>query len=93
MSDKLGVIDALLDRVDALLVGGAMAFTLLAADGGEVGGSLVEPDRFGAVLATRERARAKGIPIELPVDVVAATDVASADPPLTVLAGSIPGST
>ncbi len=92
VSDKLGVIDALLDRVDALLVGGAMAFTLLAADGGEVGGSLVEPDRFGAVLATRERARAKGIPIELPVDVVAATDVASADPPVTVPAGSIPGS-
>ena len=62
MSDKLGVIDALIDRVDALLIGGAMAFTLIAADGGEVGESLVERDRFDEVRATRARATAEGRP-------------------------------
>ncbi len=57
VSDKLAVIDALLDRVDALLIGGAMAFTLIAADGGEVGESLVERDRFDEVRAARARAK------------------------------------
>ena len=45
VSDKLGVIDALLDRCDQLLIGGAMAFTFLVAQGGHVGDSLVEPDQ------------------------------------------------
>src|SRR5262249_38286543 len=49
VTDKLGVIDALIDRVDTLLIGGAMAFTLLAAGGGSVGRSLVEPDRLDDV--------------------------------------------
>ena len=47
--DKLGVISGLIDRVDALLIGGAMAFTFLAAEGAEVGRSLVEEDRFDDV--------------------------------------------
>ena len=57
VSDKLAVIDALLERVDALLIGGAMAFTLIAADGGDVGESLVERDRFGEVRAARSAPR------------------------------------
>jgi phosphoglycerate kinase len=56
VSDKLAVIDSLIDRVDALLIGGAMAFTLIAADGGEVANSLVERDRFDDVRAARARA-------------------------------------
>ena len=72
VSDKLATIGALLDRVDALLIGGAMAFTLIAADGGAIGDSLVEPDRFDDVRIARARATERGVPIELPVDIVAA---------------------
>lgn len=48
VSDKLGVINALMERVDTLVIGGAMAYTFLAAQGHEIGDSLVEPDRVGA---------------------------------------------
>src|SRR4029453_15459753 len=51
VSDKLGTIGALVERVDALLIGGAMAFTFLAADGGSVGNSLIELDRSDEVRA------------------------------------------
>ena len=53
VSDKLAVIESLIDRVDALLIGGAMAFTFIAADGGEVGDSLCERDRFDEVRAAQ----------------------------------------
>jgi phosphoglycerate kinase len=76
VSDKLGVIDALLPRVDALLIGGAMAFTLIAAEGGEVGESLVERDRFDEVRASLARARELGVLVEVPQDVVAAPEMA-----------------
>jgi phosphoglycerate kinase len=90
VSDKLSVIDALIDRVDALLVGGAMAFTMLAADGVSVGRSLVEPDRFEDVRAARARAEARGVPIELPIDVVAAAEPAADAAATTVDATEIP---
>jgi len=90
VSDKLAVIDALLERVDALLIGGAMAFTLIAAEGGEVGESLVEPDRFPEVRATRTRADGKGVPIQVPIDVVAAAEMSAETPVQTVPAGRIP---
>jgi phosphoglycerate kinase len=73
VSDKLGTIGALVERVDALLIGGAMAFTFLAADGASVGDSLVEPDRFDGVRAARARADERGVVVQLPEDVVAAT--------------------
>jgi phosphoglycerate kinase len=72
VSDKLGVIDQLLERVDALCVGGAMAFTLLAARGQDVGRSLVERDRLDETRAALAKAEAKGVRILLPTDVVAA---------------------
>ena len=76
VSDKLGVIDALIDRVDALLIGGAMAFTLIAADGGDVGESLVEPDRFDDVRAARAKAEERGVADRsCPQDVVAAAEI------------------
>jgi phosphoglycerate kinase len=73
VSDKLGTIGALIERVDALLVGGAMAFTFLAADGGSVGDSLVELGRSDEVRAARARADERGVVLQLPEDVVAAT--------------------
>jgi phosphoglycerate kinase len=90
VSDKLAVIDALLERVDALLIGGAMAFTLIAAAGGDVGDSLVERDRFDEVRATRVRAEAKGIPIHVPLDVVVASEMAADAQVRTVAATQIP---
>jgi phosphoglycerate kinase len=72
VSDKLGVIAHLLERVDALCIGGAMAFTLLAAEGIDVGRSLVERDRLDEVRAVVERARTLDVDVRLPTDVVAA---------------------
>jgi phosphoglycerate kinase len=74
VSDKLGVIDNLLESVDRLLVGGGMVFTFLKAQGHEVGRSLLEDDQLDTVKGYLERAEAKGVEIVLPVDVVAATE-------------------
>jgi len=74
VSDKLDVIGNLLDRVDALCIGGAMAFTLLVAQGRDVGRSLVEEDRVEDVKGILEEAVEKGIDIRLPTDVVAAEE-------------------
>jgi len=72
VSDKLGVIASLTDRVDALVIGGAMAFTLIAAEGGKVGASLVEDDRIDDVHEALAAARGRDVPVHIPVDVVAA---------------------
>jgi phosphoglycerate kinase len=90
VSDKLGTIRALADRVDAMLIGGAMAFTLVAADGGEVGKSLVERDRFDEVREARVYAKERDVLIELPQDVVAAPEIAAAADRRTVPATDIP---
>jgi len=72
VSDKLGVIDNLLGRVDRLLIGGAMCFTFLAAKGYDVGASRVEADQVDTCGALLKRAEADGVPLLLPVDVIAA---------------------
>jgi phosphoglycerate kinase len=72
VSDKLAVIGNLLERVDAICIGGAMAFTLLVARGKEVGRSLVERDKIDAVREVLDEADDKGVKIVLPTDVVAA---------------------
>jgi len=90
VSDKLSVIEALIDRVDALLVGGAMAFTLIAADGGEVAESLCERDRFEDVRRAKDRARERGVLLEVPQDVVAAAEVSLQAERRTVPAAAIP---
>jgi len=90
VSDKLSTIEALVDRVDALLIGGAMAFTLIAAQGGEIGKSLAEPDRFDDVLAARKRADERGVVIQLPEDAVAAPEPTLDATRRTVPASQIP---
>src|SRR5256712_4665554 len=90
VSDKLGVIDALVHRVDHVLIGGAMAFTVLAAEGASVGRSLVEHDRVEDVRGIRRTAEAEGVRIELPTDVVAAAEPSLDVPRMTVPAREIP---
>ncbi len=90
VSDKLGTINALVDRVDTLLIGGAMAFTLIAAGGGAIGDSVVEPDRLDEVRAVMTRAAERGISIVLPVDVVAAQELSVEAARETVPADRIP---
>jgi len=72
VSDKIEVIENFLGRVDALLIGGAMAYTFFAAKGLPVGRSLVEPDKLDAARAIMARAAGKKIRLELPVDHVVA---------------------
>lgn len=69
VSDKLGVIHSLLTKCDTILIGGAMAYTFLAAEGMEVGKSLVEPDLFDAARGLRKEAADR---LKLPVDSVVA---------------------
>ena len=68
VSDKIGVIRALLGRCEALVIGGAMAYTFLVARGHQVGESLVEPDKVGMAKGLLERAQAGGTRLLLPID-------------------------
>lgn len=74
VSDKLAVIDNLIQTADRLLVGGGMVFTFLKAQGHEVGKSLLEADQVDTVKGYLEQAQQRGVEIVLPVDVVAATE-------------------
>ncbi len=73
VSDKLAVIDALLPKVDNLLVGGGMLFTFLKAQGHAVGSSLLEEDQLEAVLGYVEKAKKLGVNLVLPTDIVVAS--------------------
>jgi phosphoglycerate kinase len=72
VSDKFGVIDRLIDVVDALIIGGGMAFTFLVAKGLGIGKSIVEPDWVEPAKAMLKKAEAKGVELLLPVDFVLA---------------------
>lgn len=77
VSDKLGVIDHLLPRVDSLLIGGGMMFTFLAAEGHQVGASLLEIDQLDVVRGYLAKAKELGVEIVLPTDVVVASKFAA----------------
>lgn len=68
VSDKIGVIDSLLDKVDTLMIGGGMAYTFFKAQGYSVGNSLCEEEKTGLALAAMEKAKQKGVKLLLPVD-------------------------
>ncbi len=72
-SDKLAVIGNLLGKADRLIIGGGMSYTFLAAQGYEVGQSLLEPDKIDAVRSVLAQADKRGVEIVLPVDLVGAT--------------------
>lgn len=76
VSDKIGVIENLLTKVDTILIGGGMAYTFLKAQGKEIGKSLLEEDKMDLSLELLERAKENGVEILLPVDVVIADEIA-----------------
>jgi phosphoglycerate kinase len=90
VSDKLGVIDNLLQTADRLLIGGGMVFTFLKAQGYEVGKSLLEADQVETVQGYLDQATARGVEIVLPVDIVAATEFSAEAEHEVVPAGAIP---
>jgi len=75
VSDKITVIDALLDKCDAMLIGGAMAYTFALAQGRKTGASLVEADKVDLAAAAIEKAKAKGVKLLLPLDHLCAQTV------------------
>jgi phosphoglycerate kinase len=90
VSDKLGVIDNLLDKADNLLIGGGMVFTFLKAQGHEVGKSLLEEDQLDIARGYIERAEAQGVRLVLPTDIVVAPEFTADSPPTTVAADAMP---
>jgi phosphoglycerate kinase len=90
VSDKLTVLDNLLQRVDAIAVGGAMAFTFLVAEGIEVGASRVERDQVDTVRDLVAAARDRGVEVLLPEDVVVAAEFAEHATPEIVPVGAMP---
>jgi len=90
VSDKLGVIASLLQTADRLLIGGGMAFTFLAAQGYEVGKSLLEAEQIEVVKGYLTQAQERGVEIILPTDVVAATAFSADAEHSVVDADSIP---
>ena len=68
VSDKIGVIDSLLEKVDTLMIGGGMAYTFFKAQGYEVGNSLCEPDKCDLALSLMNKAKEKGVKFLLPID-------------------------
>src|SRR5207247_7293658 len=75
VSDKIKVIDRLLEKADAILIGGAMAYTFKLAQGVKVGKSLVEPDKVEVARAALEKAKGRGVQFLIPVDDSVATPV------------------
>jgi phosphoglycerate kinase len=90
VSDKIGVISNLLDKVDTLAIGGGMLFTFLAAKGAEIGKSLVETDLIPTVVELMERADKLGVKLLLPIDIVVAPEFNIDSKPTIVSANAIP---
>lgn len=90
VSDKLGVIDNLLDKADTLLVGGGMVFTFLAAQGHDVGRSLLESDQVDTVRGYLDRARERGVDLVLPTDIVVAPEASPEASATKVRADAMP---
>ena len=90
VADKLAVIDNLLGKADRLLIGGGMLFTFLAAQGHEVGKSLLDADSIEACKGYLERAEREGVELVLPVDIVCGAEFSADTRVETVAADAIP---
>ena len=90
VSDKIAVISNLLGKVDVMAIGGGMVFTFLAAQGKEIGKSLVEIDLIPTVRELIEQAKTLGVNLILPTDIVVAAEFSAQSPATIVAADSIP---
>jgi|UniRef100_UPI00404B5E40 phosphoglycerate kinase len=90
VSDKIGVISNLLGKVDVMAIGGGMLFTFLAAQGREIGSSLVEVDLIDSVRELIHKAEEAGVTLLLPTDIVVAPNFSADAPPTLVGADKIP---
>lgn len=89
VSDKILLLEKLMDMADNVLIGGAMAYTFSLASGGKVGKSLVEKDKVDLAMQLMQQAEAKGVRIVLPVDTVVGKEFSNETPRETVKAGEI----
>lgn len=90
VSDKIAVIENLIEKVDTILIGGGMAYTFLKAQGKEIGNSLLEADKMDLANELVEKAKKKGVELLLPVDAVIAPEFAEDAPAKVVDIDSIP---
>jgi phosphoglycerate kinase len=84
VAGKIEIIETLLKRVNAILIGGGMSFTFLKAEGMEVGGSLLESDKIALAQDTLKKAREAGVQVILPEDVITAQEIKEDAPAQTV---------
>ncbi len=90
ISDKILIIEKLLDKVDNLIIGGGMTYTFTLAEGGNIGKSICEPDKVELAKSLLEKAKAKGVKLYMPVDNVCADDFNNNANRQTVVTGQIP---
>ena len=90
VSDKINVINNLLEKADTVIIGGGMAYTFAKAQGGEIGASLLEADKLDYALEMLAKAKEKGVTLLLPVDTVCAKEFSADAEPRVVAAGHIP---
>ena len=90
VSDKIGVINNLLEKADTIIIGGGMAYTFIKAQGGEIGKSLLEADKTDYALEMIEKAKSKGVKLLLPTDTIAAKEFSADAEPVTVDSMKIP---
>ena len=90
VSDKIGVINNLLEKADTIIIGGGMAYTFAKAQGGSIGTSLCENDKLDYAREMIDKSKARGVNLLLPVDTVVAGEFAADAEPFTVEAGAIP---
>jgi phosphoglycerate kinase len=90
ISDKILIIERLLDKVDNLIIGGGMTYTFSLAEGGKIGQSISEPDKVDLAKSLIEKAKAKGVKLYMPLDNVCADDFSNQANRQTVNRGEIP---
>lgn len=75
VSDKIGVIENLIDKADKIIIGGGMAYTFLKAKGYEIGKSICEDDKLDVAVSIIEKAKEKNVELVFPVDIICASDI------------------